>query len=46
MFADEEYELLVKLLKKMLAYDSRERYTADQALRDKFFMVERPANEA
>ncbi|MCJ1357061.1 MAG: hypothetical protein MMC33_007057 [Icmadophila ericetorum] len=46
VFADEEYELLVKLLKKMLAYDSRERYTADQALRDKFFMVERPANEA
>lgn len=45
VFSDEEYGLLVKLLKKMLAYDPEERYSADQALQDEFFKVERPSEE-
>lgn len=37
--------MLVRLLKKMLAYDPVERYTAQEALQDEFFKVERPAEE-
>ncbi|MCJ1379689.1 hypothetical protein MMC17_002791 [Xylographa soralifera] len=41
-FADEELELMVDLLKGMLRYDPRQRYTAEQALQHKFLEMQRP----